>query len=155
VEEVGEVDVLVAPIGGGGGMAGYATAVKALCPSARVVGVEAEASGVNKRSLAAGRRLSIDIPRTIADGQQLTTPGAYPFEVMRERVDEVVLVADAEMVEAMVFLFDRLKLVTEPSGAIATAALLCHRVTAVEGQRIGVMVTGGNVGAGRFASLVM
>lgn len=153
-EDAGPFDVLVAPVGGGGGMAGYATVAKALAPSCRVVGVESSASAVNQRSLAAGERVQIDIPRTIADGQQLTTPGAYPFAVMRERVDSIVLVDDDEIVRAMVFLFDRLKVVTEPSGAIAVAALLAGRVEVGPGARVGVVVTGGNVGADRFVALV-
>jgi threonine dehydratase len=153
-DDAGPFDVLVAPVGGGGGMAGYATVAKALSPSCRVVGVESSASAVNQRSLAAGERVQIDIPRTIADGQQLTTPGAYPFAVMRERVDDIVLVDDDEIVRAMVFLFDRLKIVTEPSGAIAVAALLAGRVEGAAGARVGAVVTGGNVGAERFAALV-
>jgi len=148
-EDTGPLDVLVAPIGGGGGIAGYATVAKALYPDARVIGAEPAAGGVTKKSLAAGERLSIDVPETIADGQQLTTPGAYPFEVMRERVDDVVLVSDEEIVRAMVFLFERLKIVAEPSGAIATAAVLAGRY---EG-RIGVIISGGNIGIDRFREL--
>ena len=148
-EDAGPLDVLVAPIGGGGGIAGYATVAKALHPACRVVGAEPAAGGVTKRSLAAGERVSIDVPKTIADGQQLTSPGAYPFEVMRERVDEVVLVSDDEIVRAMVFLFERMKVVAEPSGAIATAAALSE---GFEG-RVGVMISGGNIGIDRFHEL--
>ena len=94
----------------------------------------------------------MDVPKTIADGQQLTTPGAYPFEVMRERVDEVVLVDDSQIVSAMAFLFERLKVVAEPSGAIATAAVLEGKVD-VAGKRVGVIISGGNIGIDRFRSL--
>jgi threonine dehydratase len=149
--DAGEIDTLVAPIGGGGGIAGYATVAKQLRPSCRVVGVEPAAGGVTRRSLHADERLSIEVPNTIADGQQLTSPGAYPFEVMRERVDEVVLVDDAEIVRAMAFLFDRLKVVAEPSGAIATAAVLAGNVG---GGRVGVIISGGNIGVDRFRVLV-
>jgi len=148
-EDAGPLDVVVAPIGGGGGIAGYATVAKALHPACRVVGAEPAAGGVTKKSLAAGERLSIDVPETIADGQQLTTPGAYPFEVMRERVDDVVLVTDSEIVAAMAFLFDGLEVVAEPSGAIATAAALAG---GFEG-RVGVIISGGNIGAERFEEL--
>ena len=90
--------------------------------------MEPEAGDDVKRSLEAGERVRIDVPRTIADGQQLPTPGELTFEVIRERVDEVVLASDAEIVEAMRFLFERMKTVAEPSGACALAALLAGRV---------------------------
>jgi threonine dehydratase len=95
----------------------------------------------------------IDIPRTIADGQQADIPGELTFEVNRRLVDEVVTVTDAELIEAMRFAFERLKTVLEPSGASALAALLAGRVPA-RGLRVGVILSGGNVGAGRFAALV-
>ena len=153
LDEVGDLDVLVAPIGGGGGMAGYSTVMKALRPSVRVVGSESAASQVNARSLAAGHRVDIDIPRTIADGQQLTTPGRFPFEVMQQTVDDVVAVTDDQILDAMAFLFDHLKVVTEPSGAIATAAVLSGLVDVAD-ARVGVVITGGNVGLDRFLALM-
>ena len=153
LDDAGDLDVLVAPIGGGGGMAGYSTVVKERCPGARVIGAEPAASRVNAQSLAAGHRVEIDIPRTIADGQQLTTPGRFPFEVMRHTVDDVVAVTDEQILDAMVFLFDRMKIVTEPSGAIATAALLSG-LADVRDARVGVVVSGGNVGVERFVALV-
>ncbi len=118
-----------------------------------MIGVEAQASAVTKRSLEAGERIQIPVPRHIADGQMLTQPGEWTFEVMRELVDEVVLVSDDEILAAMAFLFDRLKLVTEPSGAIATAALLAGHVDPA-GARVGVLVSGGNVGLERFLDLM-
>jgi threonine dehydratase len=151
LEDAGELDLLLAPVGGGGLMAGCATVIKALHPGARVIGVEA--SGVVKRSLEAGERIQIPVPRHIADGQMLTQPGEWTFEVMRELVDDVVLCTDDEILAAMAFLFDRLKLVTEPSGAIATAALLAGHVRA-EGARVGVLISGGNVGLERFVGLM-
>jgi threonine dehydratase len=151
IEDAGALDLLIAPIGGGGLMAGCATVVKALHPQARVIGVEA--SGVVKRSLEAGRRIEIPVPRHLADGQMLTQPGEFTFEVMRELVDEVVLCTDDEILAAMAFLFDRLKLVTEPSGAIATAALLAGHIKP-DGARTGVLISGGNVGLERFVGLM-
>ena len=153
LEDAGPLDVLVAPIGGGGGMSGYATVVKALHPGARVIGVEAAASAVTKRSLEAGERIRIPVPRHLADGQMLTQPGEWTFQVMQALVDEIVLVSDDELLAAMAFLFDRLKLVTEPSGAIATAALLSGHVEPA-GRRVGAIVSGGNVGLERFTSLM-
>jgi len=151
LDEVPELDVLVAPVGGGGLIAGCATVAKSLRPGIRAVGVEPEAGDDTRRSLAAGDRVRIEVPPTIADGLQATEPGELTFAVNRERVDEVVSVSDAEIVDAMTFLFDRMKLVVEPSGAVAIAALLAGRV---RGERIGVVVSGGNVGAVRFAELL-
>ena len=151
IDEVPELDVLVAPVGGGGLIAGCATVAKSLRPGIRVIGVEPEAGDDTARSLAAGERVRIAVPRTIADGLQATEPGELTFAVNRERVDEVVSVSDAEIVDAMTFLFDRMKLVVEPSGAVGIAALLAGRVP---GERIGVVVSGGNVGAARFAELL-
>jgi threonine dehydratase len=154
IEDAGPLDVLLVCVGGGGLIAGCGTAAKALLPDVRVVGVEPEAGDDTRRSLAAGERVSIPVPRTIADGQQLPAPGELTFPVIRERVDEVALASDAEIVSAMRFLFERLKTVAEPSGACAVAALLAGRAGEVHGLRVGVTITGGNVTAERFAALM-
>jgi len=153
LREAPDLDVLVVPIGGGGLIAGCSTAAKALRPGIRVVGVEPEAGDDTRRSLEAGRRIRIDVPRTIADGLQAAEPGELTFEVNRQRVDEVVTVSDGEIVDAMAFLFDRLKVVAEPSGAVGVAALLAGRLDA-SGHAAGVVISGGNVGAARFAELL-
>jgi len=150
--DAGELDLLVVPVGGGGLIAGSATAGKGLVPRLRVVGVEPEAADDTRRSLEAGERVRIDVPRTIADGLQSAVPGELTFEVNRRLVDDVVTVTDDEIVEAMVFLFDRLKLVVEPSGAVAVAALMTGKVE--PGAHTGAIISGGNVGAARFAELV-
>ena len=149
--DVPGIDTLVAPVGGGGLIAGCATVAKSLRRGARIVGVEPEAGNDTARSFAAGERVEIDVPRTIADGLQTTAPGELTFEINRELVDEIVVVSDAEILDAMAFLFDRMKLVVEPSGAVGVAALLAGRI---DGGRIGVVLSGGNVGAARFAELV-
>jgi threonine dehydratase len=157
IEQLGPpapLDVLLVCVGGGGLIAGCATAAKALLDGVRVVGVEPEEGDDVRRSLAAGERVRIPVPRTIADGQQLPQPGALTFPVIRERVDAVAVASDAEIVDAMRFLFERLKTVAEPSGACALAALLAGRVGDVRGLRIGVTITGGNVTADRFSELV-
>jgi threonine dehydratase len=151
--EVGELDAVVVPVGGGGLIAGCATAAKGLQPGIRVVGVEPAAGDDTKRSLAAGERLSIPVPRTIADGQAAATPGELTFSINRRLVDEVVLVSDDEIRDAMRFAFDRMKVVTEPSGATGIAALLAARVSPVP-ARIGVIVSGGNVDWRRFIEIV-
>jgi threo-3-hydroxy-L-aspartate ammonia-lyase len=154
IEDAGPLDVLLVCVGGGGLIAGCSTAAKALVPDVRVVGVEPEAGDDVRRSLAAGERVRIEVPRTIADGQQLPAPGELTFPVIHERVDAVELASDAEIVDAMRFLFERLKTVAEPSGACAVAALLAGRVGDVRGLRVGVTITGGNVTAARFAELL-
>jgi len=153
LEDVPGLDALLVPVGGGGLIAGCATAAKALRPGIRVIGVEPEAGDDTRRSLEAGERVRIPVPRTIADGQQADIPGELTFAVNRQVVDTIVTVSDAEILDAMAFLFDRMKLVTEPSGASAAAALLAGRAEA-GGARVGVVISGGNVGAGRFAELM-
>jgi threonine dehydratase len=153
IEDAGPLDVLLVCVGGGGLIAGCATAAKALLPGVRIVGVEPEAGDDTKRSLAAGERVRVPVGRTIADGQQVPIPGALTFEVTRRLVDDVLLVSDAEIVAAMRFLFERLKLVVEPSGASALAALLAGKLD-VRGARVGVTLSGGNVDTARFAALM-
>jgi threonine dehydratase len=148
-----DLDLLLVPVGGGGLIAGCSTAGKALRPDIRVVGVEPEAGDDTRRSLAAGERVRIQTPRTIADGQQADIPGRLTFEVNRQRVDAVELVTDAQILAGMAFLFDRMKLVAEPSGASALAALLAGRIEA-HGARVGVVISGGNVGVARFCELL-
>jgi threo-3-hydroxy-L-aspartate ammonia-lyase len=149
--EVPELDLLVTPVGGGGLIAGCATVAKTLQPAIRVAGVEPERGNDTAQSLATGRRVNVGVPRTIADGLQAAEPGELTFDVNRELVDEVVTVSDAEIVDAMTFLFDRMKLVVEPSGAVGIAALLNGRL---RGNAVGVVISGGNVGVQRFAELV-
>jgi threo-3-hydroxy-L-aspartate ammonia-lyase len=154
IEAAGPLDVLLVCVGGGGLVAGCATAAKALLDDVRVVGVEPEEGDDTRRSLAAGERVRIPVPRTIADGQQLPQPGELTFPVIRERVDAIAVASDAEIVNAMRFLFERVKTVAEPSGACALAALLAGRAGDVRGLRVGVTISGGNVTAERFAELV-
>jgi threo-3-hydroxy-L-aspartate ammonia-lyase len=154
IEDAGPLDVLLVCVGGGGLISGCATAAKGLLDDVRVVGVEPEAGDDVRRSLAAGERVKIPVPRTIADGQQLPQPGELTFPVIRERVDAVELASDPEIVAAMRFLFERMKTVAEPSGACALAALLAGRVGDVRGLRVGVTISGGNVTAERFAELI-
>jgi len=152
IEDGGALDVLLVPVGGGGLIAGCATAATALCPDVRVVGVEPAVGDDTARSLAAGERVRVPVGRTIADGQQLDIPGAHTFPVVQARVDAIATVTDDEIVAAMRFAFERLKLVLEPSGASALAALL-HGKADTAGARTGVILSGGNVDVDRFREL--
>jgi threonine dehydratase len=151
--DVDDLDVVLVQVGGGGLISGVATAVKALQPKARIVGVEPQASDDTARSLRAGERVRVEVRPTIADGQQLPTPGERTWPVIHALVDDVVAVSDEEIVAAMRLLFERLKVVAEPSGATAVAALLAGRVE-LRGGAVGVVISGGNVDAARFASLM-
>jgi threonine dehydratase len=151
--EVRDLDVLVAPVGGGGLMAGSATVAKAFGGAIRTVGVEPEAGDDTRRSLLAGKRVEIPVPRTIADGLQVTSPGRQTFDVNRTRLDHVITVSDEELVDAMAFAFEYLKLVLEPSGAAGLAAVLTQNADS-GGARIGVILSGGNVSSERFADLL-
>jgi threonine dehydratase len=146
----GELDALVVPVGGGGLISGCATAATALCPGVRVIGVEPDASDDVARSLQAGERRRVAVAATIADGQQTPSPGERTWPVIRALVDEVHTVSDAEILDAMRFCFERLKLVVEPSGATALAALLSGSI-AVGSERVGVVLSGGNADPAVFA----
>jgi threonine dehydratase len=156
VEESGPLDVLIVPVGGGGLIAGSATAAKGTFPGVRVVGVEPETGDDTARSLREGRRVRIPVPQTIADGLQVDIPGELTFEVNRRLVDEMVAVTDDEILDAMGFLFDRMRVVVEPSGAVGVAALLAGKVRspAPGNARVGVILSGGNVDVARFAALM-
>ena len=153
IEEVGHLGALLGPVGGGGLMAGCATAATMMSPGVRMIGVEPAAGDDHARSLAAGERVEIDVPRTIADGQAISTPGELTFAVNRRLVDSFELVSDEEILVAMAFAFERLKIVLEPSGASALAALLAGRIRGLP-ERVGVVLSGGNVGLDRFVELL-
>ncbi|MEU4693939.1 pyridoxal-phosphate dependent enzyme [Actinoplanes sp. NPDC023714] len=159
LDEAGELDALVVPVGGGGLIAGSATAAKGVQPGIRVIGVEPEAGDDTKRSLEAGERIRIPVPRTIADGQAAPIPGELTFSINKHLVDDVILVTDDHLRDALKFAVDRLKLVLEPSGASGLAALLSGRLTPptrpdATPPRIGVILSGGNIGAARLAQLL-
>ncbi|WP_329535471.1 pyridoxal-phosphate dependent enzyme [Streptomyces sp. NBC_01450] len=152
IEEAGELGGLVVPVGGGGLIAGSATAAKGMHGDTRVIGVEPEQGDDTRRSLEAGSRVGITVPRTIADGQAAEIPGELTFSVNQRLVDEISLVSDDDIRAAMRFAFERLKIVVEPSGASGLAALLAGRITRPP-RRVGLIISGGNVDAKRFAEL--
>jgi threonine dehydratase len=142
---VPSLDALVAPIGGGGLMAGCATVARALIPGADVFGVETDTANDTLLSLRKGERVSIPPPPTIADGIRLTTPGALTFPIVKERLTDIALVSDDEVRAAVRFLALRAHLVTEPTGAVGAAAVLSGRLPLRRGARVGVILSGGNV----------
>ena len=153
IEEVGALDALVVCAGGGGLLSGCAVAARHLLPNIAVYGAEPERGNDMQQSLRRGEIVSIDVPRTICDGQQTQAVGLQPFEVIRAMVKDVLAVPDPVVVEAMRFVFERMKVVLEPSGACALAALMHHREQ-FRGRRVGVTLSGGNIGIERFVALI-
>lgn len=152
--QVGPLDVLVTPLGGGGLLSGSLLAAGALAPDARVYGVEPAAGDDGLQSLRAGRIISIETPRTLADGAQTTHLGQLTFPLIRDHATDIVTATDEQLVATMRVLAADLKQVVEPTGALALAAVLAGAVPDTRGARVGVVLSGGNVDLGRFAQLV-
>ena len=153
LEDVPDLDVLLVCTGGGGLLAGSALAATALRPGIAVFGVEPAAGDDFAQSFARGERVEIPVPDTIADGQRTTSPGELTFPIVKRLCAGIVTAREEDLCEAMRFAFERLKLVVEPSGACALAALLAGTV-GVAGSRVGVILSGGNVDAERYAEFI-
>jgi len=153
IEEVGPLDVLLVPLGGGGLLSGCATASRAMNPECSVIGVEPEAGNDGQRSLRSGQIVHIDTPDTIADGAQTQHLGQHTFPVIQQLVDDILTVSDAELVAAMKLFASRMKMIVEPTGCLAAAAAF-DRQFDVRGKRVGVIISGGNIDLARFASLI-
>ena len=151
--ETGPLDLLLVCVGGGGLVSGCAVAAHAACPGIEVVGVEPEAGNDTQQSLALGRIVRIDTPRTIADGAQTQASGLLTFPVIQRLVSRIETVSDAQLVSTMRFFAERMKLVVEPTGCLAAAAAL-EGVVPVHGRRVGIVVSGGNVDLARYAALL-
>jgi threonine dehydratase len=143
-DEIGALDLLLVPCGGGGLLSGSAIAAKRLSPGCRVIGVEPEAGDDATRSFRTGTLQTVKNPRTIADGARTPSLGAVTFPLVRQHVDDMVTVSDHDLLRAMRFLWERMKLVVEPTGALGLAAAWKGAVD-VRGARAGVIVSGGNV----------
>ncbi len=156
LEDAGTLDLLLVPCGGGGLLSGSALSARALAPGCRVVGVEPELADDATRSFRTGRLHTVSNPPTIADGARTPSLGTLTFPLVRENVDDMVTVSDDDLVRAMRFVWERMKLVVEPTGVLGLAAALVRKVD-VEGKRVGVILSGGNVdlafAAGLFARL--
>lgn len=149
-EDAGSLDLLLVCLGGGGLISGCAVAARQLSPTCRVIGVEPEAGNDAQQSKRSGRIVRIDTPRTIADGAQTQFLGQLTFPVIQALVDDIVTVSDAQLIDAMRFAASRMKMVVEPTGALAMAAALQGAVD-LRGKRVGVIISGGNVDIAQFA----
>ena len=152
----GSLDALLVCVGGGGLISGCAVAAKHQCPSIEIWGVEPEAGNDTQRSLALGQIVQIETPKTIADGAQTQSSGQLTFPVIQRLVAGVVTVTDPQLVDAMRFFAERMKMVVEPTGCLAAAALFSRSagLPDLRGQRVGVILSGGNVDVRRFAELL-
>jgi len=154
LEEVPDLDLLVTPCGGGGLLSGCAVAAKGLHPEIRLWGVEPETGNDMQRSLAAGHPVTIPLPATIADALQTTRPAERTLALVSGLTEGILTVTDEEIRRAMALLAARMKLVVEPGGAIAFAALLHGKVPESAGRKIGIVLSGGNVDPDRFGALI-
>jgi threonine dehydratase len=143
-DEIGPLDMLIAPCGGGGLLSGSSLAAEGLSPGCRIVGVEPDEGDDAKRSLETRELQTVHNPRTVADGARTASLGVMTFPMVLHHVSAILTVDDATLVRTMFFLWERLKLVVEPTGALAAAALLNGRLDG-RGRRIGVILSGGNV----------
>ena len=153
LEEVPDLDYLFVCLGGGGLLSGSLLAANALAPQCKVIGVEPEAGNDVQQSLRAGHIVKIATPRTIADGAQTQAPGDLTFAIIQQRVNEVLTVNDEQLVQAMRFYAERMKIVVEPTGSLSLAAAI-HSGLPLKGKRVGIVISGGNVDLERFASLL-
>jgi threonine dehydratase len=144
IEETGPLDLLLVPCGGGGLLSGCSIAARHLSPKCRVVGVEPAAGDDGLRSFRSGKLESVPLPNTIADGARTTSLGKLTFALIQQNVDDFLTVTDAELLKWMFFLWERMKIVVEPTGALAAAALLQGKIDA-KGKKVGVVISGGNV----------
>ncbi len=153
IEETGPLDALLVCCGGGGLISGCAIAAAAMSPGIRVIGVEPAAGDDVTRSFRSGAIQSVDNPQTIADGARTTAPSPLTFSLIRRHVHDVLTVTDEELLRAMFFIWERMKLVVEPTGALGAAALMSGRYRA-PGQRVGVILSGGNADVAMLAGLM-
>ncbi|MFW9937986.1 MAG: pyridoxal-phosphate dependent enzyme [Candidatus Thorarchaeota archaeon] len=152
IKEIGELDIVIAPLGGGGLLSGTAIAVKSLCPNAQVFGVEPSIADDAYRSIQAGYIIPSTYPDTIADGLR-TSICERTFKIIQKFVDGILTVSEMEIIEAMKFLWERMKIVVEPSGAVPLAALLSKKIE-VTNKKVGLIISGGNIDIEPFLNLL-
>ncbi|KVV10409.1 threo-3-hydroxy-L-aspartate ammonia-lyase [Burkholderia ubonensis] len=152
-DEVGALDALFVPMGGGGLLSGTALSTRALAPQCELYGVEPEAGNDGQRSLRSGQIVHIDTPKTIADGAQTQHIGNYTFAIIKRDVNDILTASDADLVNAMKVFATRMKMIVEPTGCLGLAAAL-NAKESLKGKRVGIIVSGGNIDLERFCSLV-
>ncbi len=143
-EDAGAFDILMVPCGGGGLLSGCSIAAKHLSPKCRVIGVEPAAGDDGLRAFRSGKLETIKLPDTIADGARTTSLGKITFAIIQKNVDDFLTVTDDELLQSMFFLWERMKMLVEPTGALAACALLQGKIDA-KGKKVGVVISGGNV----------
>ncbi|RQO38814.1 threo-3-hydroxy-L-aspartate ammonia-lyase [Variovorax sp. KBW07] len=153
IEETGPLDHLFVCLGGGGLLSGSALSARALSPDCKVYGVEPEAGNDGQQSFRTGKIVHIETPKTIADGAQTQHLGNYTFGIIQRDVDDIFTVTDAQLVDAMRFFAERMKIVVEPTGCLAFAGAIAAG-KAIAGQRVGIVISGGNVDLSRYAALL-
>lgn len=154
LEDAPDLDLILTPCGGGGLLSGVSIAAKGINPALRLWGVEPEAGNDMQQSLKKGEPVTIPVPATIADALQTTRPAERTFAIVQALAEGILTVTDEELRRAMALLASRMKIVVEPGGAAAFAALLHGKVPGAEGRRIGVVLSGGNVDPERFGTLI-
>jgi threonine dehydratase len=151
--EVGELDILLAPVGGGGLISGCAIACHHLSPQTQIFGVEAEVANDTFLSLQKGERVSIPVPPTIADGMQVTSPGEITFRIMQRHLAGILLVSEEEIKAALRLVLERMKILIEPTSAVPVAAALKNEM-GWKNQKIGIIISGGNVDMEKLAAIL-
>ncbi|CAK9781257.1 pyridoxal-5'-phosphate-dependent protein beta subunit [Cutaneotrichosporon oleaginosum] len=153
LEEVPDLDVLFVPLGGGGLLSGSLLAAKALAPQCEVYGVEPDAGNDFQQSLRSGKIVKIETPKTIADGAQTQAAGDLTFAVVREHVTDILTATDAQIVDALRFYAERMKMVVEPTGALSLAAAQNAGIN-IKGKKVGIFISGGNVDIAKYGELL-
>lgn len=152
IKEIGDLDIIIAPLGGGGLLSGTALATKEICPDAQTLGVEPSMADDAYRSIQAGYIIPSSYPNTIADGLR-TSICERTFNIIKKFVDQILTVPEMDIITAMKFLWQRMKIIVEPSGAVPLAALLGNKIN-VEEKRVGIILSGGNIDIGPFFNLL-
>jgi len=153
LEDVADLDAIVVPVSGGGLIGGWATVARTMRPDIAIYGAEPENADDTKRSLAAGHRVEVAENPTIADGLRVSSPGRLTFPIVQETVKDILLVSDDEMIETLTWMLERMKVLVEPSGAAAAAAVR-HKKADFAGKRVGVVISGGNVDLQKLAGYI-
>ncbi|MBW9353850.1 threo-3-hydroxy-L-aspartate ammonia-lyase [Citrobacter sp. EC_71] len=153
IEEVGPLDALFVCLGGGGLLSGSALAARHLSPDCMIYGVEPEAGNDGQQSFRSGSIVHIDTPKTIADGAQTQHLGQYTFAIIQQNVNDILTVSDTELVTAMKFIAERMKIVVEPTGCLGFAAARARK-SELQGKRIGIIISGGNVDISRYGAFL-